>query len=158
MEMMNNNLISIKNTHFKEYFSSEIYDEVFLLDTKDANLFWHSYIGENTTSYFNLPNDNWIIKEERIFLAEWITYYNEDNNISISTILKNQISCDNDATIWFCMSKELILKSNWKVFLEHWDCFIAIDDDCPIILIENEAQSLLFTSIGGLYKIIRKEK
>lgn len=153
--MLDKSLIPIENTTFRDYFEDIQPREVFLLGKEDAKELWQTRIDENATSYFNLPDNSWVVTSRNEHLGTWIEAYNSDNNEAVSDILKKKFAWTIDMTVWFCVSKEIIFESSWGFFLKHWDCFIAIEEDCPILLGQEEPteQALFFRAIGDMYKI-----
>jgi len=153
--MPERNLISIENTTFKECFEGVQPGEVFLLGKEDSNKYWERYIDTSATSYFNLPEGSWVVASKHECLGTWMEAYNNDNNEAVSAILRKEFTWVDDMTVWFFVSKEIVFESSWQSFLKYWDCFIAAEDDCPILLGQemSTGQALLFRAIGDMYKI-----
>jgi len=153
--MLDRSLTPIEYTTFKECFEDIQPREVFLLGKEGANKLWQMRVDKNATSYFNLPDDSWVVASRNERLGTWIEAYNSDNNETVSDILKKEFSWSDDMKVWFCVSKEIVFETSWKIFLRHWDCFIAADEDCPILLGQEESteQALYFRAIGDMYKI-----
>lgn len=155
--MSEKKFVSVEKTVFKNCFEGIPPEKVFLLPKEDAYHFWEERVDSKATSYFNLSDDSWIITSEKEELGMWIEAYNNDDNDSVSDLLQKAFCWEENKPIWFCVSKEIIFQSSWCIFLKYWDCFIAAEDDCPILLSssELEEQALLFRAIGDMHKINR---
>lgn len=153
--MCDNTLIPLRNTTFMEFFEDIECKDIFLLSKDGANRLWNSYFDKNAKSYFSLPDDNWVISGKKKLIGTWLEAYNCDNNQAVSSILRKEITWRKSQVIWFCVSKEIIFQSHWHFFLKHWDCFVAVEEDCPIVVSQesNQKLALLFRPIGDMYKI-----
>jgi len=153
---MNDNLIPIASTEFSEYFDNVSDCEIYLLPEDDAKLYWSNIFMDKSTSYFNLSNDNWFIKSKTYKIGEWINAYNATSNILLSDILTEEISWQNNDMVRFCVSSYCIFQTTWKCFKLYWSDFLAVDDDCPIVLsLVNTDTSILFTPIGDVFKVLK---
>lgn len=152
--MFENILSSIEMTFYKEYFEDIKENRVFLFSKKAANSIWENKVDASASSYFKLPSDSWINMDEALFLGGWIDAYNNDTNFIVEKILRSSLDWKENSFILFLVNKNIVLKVKWKDFLKLWDSFLAIESDCPIVMLENSYQqeALLFTSRGEIYK------
>jgi hypothetical protein len=85
-------------------------------------------------------------------IGDWISSYNGDTS-RVSKLLEEKILWSKNSTVWFCISSSLILQTNWATFIEYWDSFLCVDDDCPILISKDYGCSLLFRPLGDIVKI-----
>ena len=144
----------IEDTFYCSYFENISLKTIFLLDKKDACNIWGNRIDSSALSYFGLPENSWIDMDEAKVLGEWITSYNNDTNLTVERILRDEFDWGDEENILFFLNNENALKTKWKFFLEYWDCFLAIESDNPLIILENStvAELLSFTSTGMILK------
>ncbi|WP_062269767.1 DUF2947 family protein [Endozoicomonas arenosclerae] len=147
--------LPVERTRYREYFDSIPRNSIFLLDKGVSELFWDKEISNKGASYFKLPNDCWLVSGESDLIGSWLDFYNKSDNIPVSNILKSKFKWSDKETVRFCISKCIILESSWSVFLEFWDDFLAIDDDCPILIPSNpiNREAILFRPIGDILKV-----
>lgn len=148
-------LTQVNSTKYRDFFEGVPANNIFLLDEKLASDFWLKHISIEGNSYFSLPDNNWVINGFSEPLGDWLEAYNDDNNEPVSQLLKRSFSWSHNTSIWFCISKEIIFQLSWEDFLKHWDCFVAIDDDCPIVIgfTADLQQALILRGIGNMSKI-----
>jgi hypothetical protein len=155
---MNSKATPIEHTTFSDYFDGVSSNEVYQLDKEEANFLWVSNIDDKAKSYFDLPDENWLVEGSETQLGDWQRAYNEGDNESVASVLESSFGWIDNNSIFFCISKDLILRCTWKIFLEHWDSFVAAEDDCPIIFSEHgeDSAALIIMAIGDICRIDRK--
>lgn len=152
---MNDRLIPVQDSFYKEYFDDIDKTKIFLLKEEYANSAWADEIDSNSTSYFDLPNDCWIVKATSISIGDWIDAYNSDNNAIVANMLLSAIDWDEGEKIRFYVKKGIVFQAKWSDFLQFWDDFVAVEDDCPIVVSESsrQQQALIFRPVGDVIKI-----
>lgn len=148
-------LICVQDTDYGEYFEKAGSNTVFLLGEKSAEAAWDSEVYGNASSYFNLPDDCWIVSGESNSIGDWMDSYNNDENSAVEKLLREAVDWSDDAIVRFFVKKKIVFQSNWRDFLRYWDEFLAIEDDCPILLprCSYRKEALLFRSVGDIFKI-----
>ena len=71
--MNSEDMTSVLKTDYKEYFESANAKAIYLLSKSKANYFWDGAIEPQVSSFFKLPDDNWIISNETVPIGEWIS-------------------------------------------------------------------------------------
>lgn len=146
--------IMISESVFSEEFQDVDSQGIVLLAKDDALSTWQKYIDENAASYFGLSDDNWLIKSSQTILGQWIKASNDNYIQEVAKLLNSATSWDDEDSIWFCISKYLIVETPWGVFKKTWITFLECEDDCPIILNRrSNGCALIFSSIGNVIKI-----
>ena len=153
--IMSEKMISVDNSPFKECFQGANLSDTFLLSKEAANDLWAKRVDERAASYFNLPDESWVVSSEYENVGVWIDAYNNDTNSIVSDLLRHSFSWSDNTKIWFCVNKHIIFESSWLSFLKYWDGFIAVEDDCPIVIAQTgkSRDALLFRSIGDMVKV-----
>lgn len=153
--MSKEELISILDSDYKDYFEDIGSRNVFLLSKEKANTVWKEVVDFEAKSYFNLPDDNWIATCKSASIGEWITSYNDDERKPVSDILRANIDWAEDLTVRFFVNRDTIFQLTWSDFIDIWDDFIAVEDDCPLIIpVKGKTKgAILFRPIGDIHKI-----
>jgi hypothetical protein len=152
---MADNLICVQDTDYGEYFDNVGKNIVFLLKEESAEKAWHSEVHATSSSYFNLPDDCWIVASKSDSIGNWMEAYNSDNNVAVEELLREALDWPDNAIVKFFAKKRIVFQTKWRDFLRYWDDFIAVEDDCPIIIPENCSgkEALVFRPIGDILKI-----
>lgn len=148
--------ICVKKTIYRSFFEDVREDTVFLISAKWSEALWDKMIYQDKHSYFDLPNDCWTINGNKVRLGCWIDSYNH-NNRDVIEIIEDVVDwSDTDSTIFF-VNRKLAFAARWRDFLEHWTSFIAIEDDCPIVMPEfggDLRECIIFEPLGKVAKIV----
>jgi hypothetical protein len=155
--MINEEKEAIENTLYKVCFESIPYNSIFLLSEVEASNLWSEYISINSRSYFDLHDNCWVIKSKQIVVGDWLTYYNTDDNDSLTILLKKIFNWADEELIRFFANRNCVIETNWKYFLKYWDCFLAVNDDCPIVIPNDSrfTEAILFKPNGHVLKIFK---
>lgn len=147
--------ICVQDTDYCEYFENAGKNTIFLLSEEEAQNAWESEICTNSLSYFDLPDDCWVVAHASNSIGYWIEAYNSDDNAAVANLLLKNINWPDDTIIKFFAKKKIVFQAKWCDFLRFWDEFIAVEDDCPIIIPEGDfgKQALVFRPIGDILKI-----
>lgn len=149
--------ISVQKSQYSEEFDGEYNIEVSVLSKEEAILVWNMYIDSKAASFFNLPDNNWIIASSRYSLGDWLKEFNSSKNDNVKSALSSEVQWNDGDIIWYCISKFLVLESTWKTFKDNWINFLSCEDDCPIIINKNCCgTAILFRPIGDFIKIRNK--
>lgn len=148
-------MIPVQNSFYSEFFEKSEKDTVFLLSEEEAQYAWNSKIDNRSSSYFDIPNDCWVVASKSVLVGRWIDAYNNDDNVGLADKLRTAVSWSDDTIIRFFAKKKIVFQSKWCDFLEFWDEFIAVEDDCSIVIPESidTREALLFRPIGDILKI-----
>ena len=154
--MSNKDMTPVLNTDYKEYFESAGAKNAYLLSKSKANDCWDEATESKVSSFFKLPDDNWIIRNESAIIGEWISSYNDDDAKPVSDMLNKNISWGGASIIKFLVNRDVAFQVPWENFIEMWDDFIAIEDDCPLVIPSNPKRDglLIFRPIGDIRRVL----
>ena len=152
---MTNDLICVQDTVYDEYFENIERNTVFLLSGEAAERAWNLEVYPNSSSYFDLPDDCWIVAVQSRPIGQWLEAYNNDDNALVEELLRGALNWPDTTILKFFAKKKIVFQASWCDFLRWWDEFIAIEDDCPIIIPENGSgkEALVFRPVGDILKI-----
>lgn len=151
---MSENLNPVESTQYKDFFDDVPEKAVFVYEKSCGEALWEDVIGKESSSYFNLPDDNWVVSKTSRKIGEWIEAYNNDENRIVADALQKELDWSFDTKVRFFGKKSVVLETSWKNFLQYWDGFIALEDDCPILVKEGVRETgLLFRGIGDILLI-----
>jgi hypothetical protein len=73
----------------------------------------------------------------------------------VEELLRGVFDWQDNRIIRFYAKKKIVFQTRWCDFLNFWDEFLAIEDDCPIVIPENGSgkEAILFRPIGDIVKI-----
>lgn len=147
----------INKSSFSEEFEDTDSSGIIALDKSSSLRIWNTHIDNAASSYFNLQQGNWIVKSNKSVIGKWISDFNSNESENIQSLLDTCVDWNNDDLIYFCISKFIIIKTNWLKFKELWINFITCEEDCPIIINERKTNAaIIFTAIGDIIKINSK--
>lgn len=151
--------ICVQDTDYGRCFQSVRKNTVFLLDEKLAASAWDHEVCAGSSSYFNLPDDCWLVFGKAVSIGRWMEAYNNDDNEILEQLLRAAVDWPDNTFIKFFAKKKIVFRTHWCDFLKHWDEFIAFEDDCPIVIPENflNKEALLFRPIGDVIKVADME-
>jgi hypothetical protein len=154
---MISNAKPVEATTHKDFFDDVDENTIFVLDKDSASRLWVSAIDEKAPSYFRLSDQNWIISNSSIVIGRWKEAYNLDDNPYVAHLLQKKVKWQEDCIVRFYISKSIVLETKWEFFLEHWDDFLALEDDCPILIKEGEecVRALLFLANGDIILVTK---
>lgn len=138
------------NPFFAEYFQG-VTEDIFLLPENESIMKWWQLIDENSSSYFDLNDNNWIISSKKIKVGLWMDPFNSNTPKDIEMLLQNSFKWDLDSQVFFCINRTCILEATWKGFTKNWIMFLQLEDDCPIILNPSNKNSALIVSPVGFF-------
>ncbi len=147
-------MVSVHKSVYSDYFIDLRDLDIELCDETFASKKFSELVDMKANSYFHLPNDHWLVTGIITIIGNWIDSYNADNNESVSSILKNHIKWDENDDVYFMAKRSIVFRISWKIFIMHWDLFVACEDDCPIIMSTvHKKEALIFTPTGKLHFI-----
>lgn len=148
-------MICVQNTFFAYYFDKTGDDTVFLLSEAEAEKAWRAEIHAESTSYFNIPDKSWLVTTQSESLGRWEDAYNGDDNAVVEEILRGAIDWNDDDIVKFFVNIKTVFQTTWRDFLRLWDEFLAVDDDCPIVVPEGGSgkEAIIFTPMGEIIKV-----
>jgi hypothetical protein len=147
--------ITIHNSQFSEEFLGIDDIDIYLFAREESQQIWNKYIDGKSSSFFSLPDSNWLIIKNNINIGNWIEDYNNDIVENVQDIFNKKIDWADSDIVWYCISKCFILETSWFNFKKYWMSFIECEDDCPILLNESRfQQAVLFQPIGNIIRIM----
>lgn len=145
----------IQNTVYAENFPQEVGSRVFLLDSAEAESVFGIAFGQGVTSFFDFPDDHWVVKAEKRNVGRWIEAYNADTKEPVTAALQEAVNWMPGEKVYFMVSKSIVLEAPWSVFTAYWDAFLACEDDCPIVMQNlTEREALMFTALGEIRHLV----
>jgi len=158
---MSNILTCVKKSFYSQYFEEVISDVIFLLDRNSAKQAWEKKVDKKSESYFDLPDNSWLIEGKTFKIGRWMEAYNTDDIVLVKKMLTSHVTWMDEAIIYFFVNKKISFLTQWKFFLKYWDNFIAIDDDCSIVIpdkINENREAIIFRPIGDIVRIVEQFK
>jgi len=148
-------IICVQNTSYADYFENAKKNTVFMLSKKLAENTWNRVVHDGSSSYFDLPDDCWIVTNKTTPIGRWIEAYNNDDNAAVEKSLRAAVDWSDDTLINFFAKNKIVFRTSWLDFLHYWDGFLAAEDDCPMVIPENtpRKEAILFRPIGNIIKI-----
>lgn len=116
---------------------------------------WNKKIHQGSSSYFQLPDNNWVTANKLQSIGRWIEAYNNGNTTMVEKLLRKNVSWSDDEYVYFFAKSTIAFQMKWSYFLCFWDEFLAIEDDCPIIVLaeNSKKEALLFRAIGDILRV-----
>ncbi len=152
---MDETLRCVLDTNYGDFFDDVSTNTVFMFSNEFSEHMWSRDIHQGSSSYFQLPDDNWIVTGKSQSIGHWIEPYNNGDNATVERLLRKNIDWPDDTVINFFARRKTVFQTKWRDFLCFWDDFLAIEDDCPILIPEGGSgkEALLFRAIGDILKI-----
>ncbi len=150
--------IPVAKSEFFEFFEESLAaaehaeDGVFVLRSDAAADVWVRRFGEGSTTYFNLPDSSWVVRADRQSVGHWLESFNDGETETVHGILSGAIGWSPQERVLFCARRNSVLSITWRLFLSLWDCFLAFEDDCPIVVPERSGipGAIIFTPLGEI--------
>lgn len=149
-------MFPVNKTFYKEYFEeSNSSEKIYLLSEQEAMEAWANKVSRDSKSYFDLADDNWLVAGEYKKLGEWRTAYDKNQIEWVSNILRAHHNWKDNTTVLFLINRKNVFQLSWHDFLLNWDCFLTIEDDCPVLipLVNCRKEAILFQHLGAVYTI-----
>lgn len=87
-------------------------------------------------------------------MGNWREYYDADNTLGLQYFLNLILNWSQEDLVLFCINKEIIIKTNYKTFLDNIFNFLELHDDCPILVNiskNNILDYIYFSSLGNIF-------
>ncbi|KZX01720.1 hypothetical protein JL49_04165 [Pseudoalteromonas luteoviolacea] len=142
----------VEATEHKDMFNDVGANTIFVMDKESAKNHWINAVDEKANSFFRLQDNNWLIAKNSAVIGAWRDAYNNDDNYYVSKLLNEHTRWEEESVVRFYVSKLIVLETKWKYFLKHWDDFLALEDDCPVLIQDGEEKSraLIFRANGDI--------
>lgn len=151
--------LQVESSFFADYFTPELErheysaDGVSVLDEAEASVFWDARFGLGTTCYFDIPDGSWLDTRPWTCVASWREFAGSAHDTSsVASVLRAAMAWPPDEPLLFCARRSVLLSVTWRLFLGLWDCFLTLEDDCPILVPEKDGVcgAVLFTALGEM--------
>lgn len=109
--------ICVQDTEYGRCFQSVGRNTVFLLDEELAGSAWSHEIYASSSSYFNLPDDCWLVFGRTVSIGRWIEAYNNDDNEILERLLRASVDWPDNTFIKFFAKKKLYFVRAGVIFL-----------------------------------------
>jgi hypothetical protein len=116
---------------------------------EDASEIWKKNIDSIAKHFFAFDNNNWIISGKMNLLGNWLEIFNNRNYDKIANILSEQVDWKDNDEIVFCVSDTISFTCSWVVFKANWSDFLCINDECPIVINDNDVKNILLFEVSG---------
>ncbi len=157
---MTNEMTCIKDTEFSQYFENATKNTIFRLEEESSEKAWDSEIHQGSSTFSLLPDNCWVVpKPNNISIGKWIEAYDNGNNFAVEEILRESFDWPDDTIIRYFLDRSFVLQVKWCDFLRYWDDFLALEDDCPIVIPQNglrRNEAIIFDPSGYIFKIGNK--
>ncbi len=142
----------VEVTELNDIFDDVDVKTIFVLDKNSASNHWINAVDEKANSYFRLQDNNWLVANNNAVIGGWRDAYNNDDNYYVSKLLNQHVEWEEECLVRFYVSKLIVLETKWKYFLKHWDNFLALEDDSPVLIKDGEEKSraLIFRAGGDI--------
>jgi hypothetical protein len=141
--------ISIFLSFYKDFFENVKSDDIYLLSKQLSTSVWSRYIDEKANTYFHLPDNNWLVTSKYIIAGEWIESFNTEEPKKVKDLLSKSVDWPKNERVFFCINKDNVIETVWEVFTTYWIKFLYCENDCPILIAENnKKEAIIFTAIG----------
>ena len=147
-------VLSIKQSEFYKEFESVDLKNTFVLNTKEAEDIWRTYIDENLKPFHSLDKTHWILSNSSKSIGTWLESYNNDNYQKVVKMLDLELDWNEDDILFFFMSPRFVIKTTYQDFKNAWINFLMCEDDSPVLVNKNiNKNALVFTPIGVIKKV-----
>ena len=121
------------------------------LNKQRANVLWDTLISKQVDHPDFFKKGDWPAnKNSWLEQAQWEKTWDSDEP-QLPTIILEHLAWENNTVVYFCVSRHIIIESNWAVFQRCWKNFLFMSDG-PILLGKKRQQSVQF-SPNGFFKI-----
>lgn len=148
--------VCIKKTIYHSFFEDVTDNVVFWLSKSQSEALWDQMIYPHKHSYFDLPADCWIVQGDKTTLGFWMDSYHHNDGNMFETIRAMVDWSDMEKMIFF-VNRKVAFAATWQDFMQHWTSFIAVEDDCPIVMPESGGDlrgCIIFEPLGKVAKIV----
>lgn len=104
---MSNILTCVKKSFYSQYFEEVISDVIFLLDRNSAKQAWEKKVDKKSESYFDLPDNSWLIEGKTFKIGRWMEAYNTDDIVLVKKMLTSHVTWMDEAIIYFFVNKKI---------------------------------------------------
>ena len=146
---------NVKMSIYADCFDNDKVD-AFILPEGESSSVFSEYIHDKAFSFWHLPDKHWMVRGKETEITDWKRLYSKNCNDVLANLLSKALDWGDNDKVYFIVARDLIIESSWKVFLENWDGFLTIDDDCPAVIKADDKSKVLF--IAPLGKVFIKEK
>lgn len=143
--------IFIRNTIYGEYFDNAV-KNIYLLEENEASNIWIKFIDRKSYNFYKIKDENPIILSARN-IGDWRDYYDENKLEDFQLFISTKLDWDIGDQVFFCINKEVIIKTTYSIFLENIFNFLELYDDCPILFNDrdNYVEYIYFASLGRIF-------
>ncbi len=145
---------SIYDTKCSEYFDDVSGLNINLHDEKESEVIFRELVSTEGTSWFDLPDQCWLVTSEKSNCGRWLESYNNKNLDEVSSAMSEHSGWVNSEVVYFISGYRCVLSSSWGEFLDNWNLFLSFYDDCPIVVDKKASSSaFIFTPMGAILSI-----
>lgn len=112
-----------------------------------ANSLWDAFISKQVDHPDFFKKGDWPAnKATWLETGEWENTW-ESDDIALPEAIQAHLDWDNNATVYYCINRNLVLETTWANFKRCWKNFLFIDDG-SILIGKKRQQAVQFTSDG----------
>jgi hypothetical protein len=140
----------VMQSEFDTYFDHATGEvPIWVLDEDEARRWWCENFDARSKVFFNLPEDSWVQVQRGVPAGGWQPGLNEENFGPFRESLAANVPWCADDAVMFAASNTMVLQSTWATFLQHWQGFLYLDSDAPMLLSpQHSRQCILFLPRG----------
>jgi len=142
----------ISKTPYADFFEPNT--NAYLLEKEEAQKVWGERIDPKASSYYNLNDGHWLVSPKKTPLGKWLDDFNQETGENIAQHLAANMRWEGGMRVWYCISKPLIIESNWDTFKAHWISFLRCEDDGTFVIADNSKQEAFFFTPTGDYFMV----
>ena len=124
----------IQHSFYAIYFDDIDNQNIYLLSEELSEKIWKDYIDKKVFFYFQLPNDNWLIKSATQVIGQWVEDHNTTSGGRVAEALTEAVAWQDENAVCFCINSSHLIECPWREFKLFWINFLSCHDDAPIII------------------------
>jgi hypothetical protein len=107
---------------------------VWALDKDEAARVWCENFDTRSWVFFNLPADSWVELDRGVPAGDWQPAMNDKDYEPFRRSLSSVVPWRADDEVLFAATKAIVLQCTWETFLAHWQGFLYVHSDAPMLL------------------------
>lgn len=122
---------------------------IWVLGTDEAARVWRDSFDGRSSVYFNLPEDSWGDVKRGVPVGSWQPGLNHEEFEPFRRSLCSSVPWHADDEVLFAASSAVILHCAWETFLKHWQGFLYLKSDAPMLLSPQYPRQCVLFLPGG---------
>lgn len=122
---------------------------IWALDEEEAARVWRENFDARSSVFFNLSGDSWVEVERGVPAGSWQPGLNDEDFEPFRRSLSGAVLWRADDEVLFAASSAVVLQCTWETFLQHWQGFLYLDADTPMLLSPRHPRQCILFFPGG---------